>query len=110
MASTPKPIRKAIKRAKIRASSYLGVKILGRVKKIQGRSHVKGRREGKRVKGIVILDKNKFVKKPINANEVGRLAQHEFAHLAHDTLMAMHSKVANAVFSEAFATLLNAEF
>lgn len=112
MGSNPRRVRKAIKKAKRYASKYFGANFRPKIRK--GSINItRTTRRGGKVRSVITLDKSQFVRDArgkTNTRKVAKVAQHEFFHAMHDSLMLTKAGKTQEIISEAIAIISNAEF
>lgn len=113
---TPKPVRRAIARAKIRAQKYLGVPVRAKVKKGKLREGASGTtrtflKSGKARSEITLSSRlfRRDGKRKINAEKIGEVARHEFFHAGIDGHLLTEGRKGHQILSEALATLSTME-
>ncbi|PIN98122.1 MAG: hypothetical protein COT90_05740, partial [Candidatus Diapherotrites archaeon CG10_big_fil_rev_8_21_14_0_10_31_34] len=91
MAKTPKPVRRAIKRAKKDVSTYFGLPVKAKLKKTNNKMVFQSRTKFKNNKptNVVEIDRRVFLKGAtkgiINGKNLSAILKHEFGHSLHDT-------------------------
>lgn len=108
---TPKPVRRAIARAKIRAQKYLGVPV--RAKTTRGPESLT-RRKKKRGRTVyeIELDRTYFEqrnKSKENLRKLAEEAQHEFFHAAYNEYMLGNAKHHDVLVTEGIGMLSTLE-